>query len=163
MAPLFSVRSRLRRTTARVSRAVRDAELDRLDSERALVLAQLARADGPLRLDGTSEALQRAVTVAVEHGLIAPTRAGYVPSSPAAPAPLPRPTPTLEDDVAAVTRYLENHGRASKIELMRELGLTNARMNAAAAAGRVAGRFWAARGPGGGYRLGAAPERQTAA
>jgi hypothetical protein len=57
----------------------RNRALERLDRDRALVVAALVRAaDGPIPLDGRSDALRRAVQIASEAGWITSTRTGYV-------------------------------------------------------------------------------------
>lgn len=172
MAPLFAVR--LRRA---VGGAAKAAALDRLDTDRAEVVARMvAETDGPLRLDGRSDALRRAVEVAEDAGWITSTRDGYgvgpvevgrrrpkvAPSGAATGRPAFDPTRTVEMIVA----YLERTDHApSKAEIIAALNLTHGRMNVAAAMGRREGKFHSGRGlPG--YRLGpfpAAEERHTAA
>lgn len=172
MIPFFSVRSQLRRNWRRAPAATVTASRRQLDRDRAVVLAQLVADHQPLKLDGTSEALQRAISVAVEHGYIASTRSGFVPSS---PTPMPRAAAakraTPEDDVKAVVQALESSDVPMlRRELIRQLSISSERMTAAAKAGRERGLFHTRRGKvGGGYRLGVHPddalpeERQDAA
>jgi hypothetical protein len=164
MGTLFASRPTPRGAN-RAPKAAREAELERLDRDRAITLAQLvADADG-LKLDGTSDALRRAVEVASEAGWITPTRTGYVvgpveggrtrePRRPVARTNAKHdPTRT----VAMIVAYLERTDHApTKVEIMKALNLSNARMNAASVAGRAAGEFYSGKGRPG-YRLGRAP------
>ncbi|HST43477.1 MAG TPA: hypothetical protein VLK58_28385 [Conexibacter sp.] len=165
MGPLFGVR-KTHGGPFNPPKATREADLDRLDHDRAVILARLvADADGSLKLDGTSDALRRAVEVASEAGWITPTRTGYVVgpvevgSTREARSPVVRsnvkhdPTRT----VAMVVAYLERTDHPpTKVEIMKALNLSNARMNAASVAGRAAGEFYSGKGRPG-YRLGRAP------
>lgn len=171
MVPVFAVRM-----AKTYSRAARRTAIERLDRDRALVVAGLVtEANGPILLDSRSEALQRAVTVASEAGWINGSRAGYLtgPVEVGVRRQLGRqnvegsrrtgfdPTRTIE----MIVRHLERLDHApTKTEIMTALNLTIARANAAAKAGRESGRFYARRGVSG-YRLGPMPaeERQTAA
>lgn len=165
MEPLFAARLTPRGPN-RAPKATREAELDRLDHDRAIILAQLvADADSPLKLDGTSDALRRAVEVAAEAGWITPTRAGYVvgPVEVGRTLELRRPVArsNVKHDpartVAMIVAYLERTDKPpTKVEIMNALNLSNARMNAASVAGRAAGEFYSGKGRPG-YRLGRAP------
>lgn len=71
MSPLFSLKS-----PKSANKTASRPALDKLDRDRAKLVAQLVADAGALRLDGHSDALLRAVEVASEAGWISPGRDG---------------------------------------------------------------------------------------
>lgn len=160
MVPLFSVK-----VGKGFNKSARAAALDKLDSGRAEIVAALVAKAGTLRLDGSSDALQRAVEVAAEAGWIASTRDGrYTAGSVEIgrrPALKQLPTATAHDAALGrakmIAAYIERSDHApTKKDLMAALNFSAGRATSALAAGREAGMFYARRGPGG-YRLGREP------
>jgi hypothetical protein len=158
MLPLFAQRAPGRRA-ARAPRVQRDAALVALDRSRAATLAQLvADAERPLRLDGRSDALQRAVEVATVAGWIVRTRSGHV----AGPVEIgvrrpPRPLPVAAPvDLDAIAERIAAHIEAadhppSQREIAAALRLSYQRFREAARIGRERGLFYAQRGRPGFY------------
>lgn len=166
--PLFAVPQQTPRGASRATRTAREASLHRLDRDRAEVLAHfVAAADEPVKLDASSDALQRAVVVAAESGWIVARGQSYergsvaigtVPGRRATAASPAERADLVSRTVDMIVSYLERTDHAPlKTEIMADLNLTHARMHAAVAAGRAEGRFYARRGRPG-YRLGSPPE-----
>ena len=159
MRPLFALK-----VPKNANKTARRPALDKLDRDRAAVLARLVADAGRLRLDGHSDALRRAVEVAAEAGWISAGRDGsYVPGTAESRPPrpyVPRATPAaIERRVDMIVRYIERCGdhTPSKPEIVRALNLTDGRAARALRAARAAGKLHARIGRPG-YRLGPAPE-----
>lgn len=166
MVPLFRP---IARSGSRRPRAVHDALLRRLDDERAEIVARyVAKAERPIRLDGHSDALQRAVSVASDAGWITPARDGFVPGPvEIGERPVLDLEPVAEDAtespaearrIEMVRRYIERSDRPPmRSEISRALNFTAGIANGVLSAGRARGVFHVPHTGSRAYYLGACP------
>lgn len=164
MAPLFRP---IARSGARRPKSVQEALLRKLDDDRAEVIARfVGEAGGPVRLDGRSDALQRAVATAVEAGWISTAGGGYVAgpvevghraAASEEPPEAVQPPPETRR-VEMICAYIERSDHAPmKAEIVRDLNLTLGTATSALQAGRERGVFHVPHSGSRAYALGPCP------
>lgn len=166
MAPLFRP---LAHSGSRRPRAAAEALLHQLDDERAQTISRHVVAAGrPVRLDGRSDALQRAVAVASDAGWITPTNDGFVPGPteigkrpeptlPVAPEQ-PAVSPSETRRIEMVRNYIERSDRPPmKSDIVRDLNLSAGLANGVLSAGRERGVFHVPHSGSRAYHLGPCP------
>lgn len=151
------------------SRAAADALSRRLDNERAQILSRHVLAAGrPVRLDGSSDALQRAVAVASDAGWITPASGGFIPGPVAVGvrlvldlAPVAEEateSPADERRIEMVRRYIERSDRPPmRSEIIRALNFSAGLANSVLSVGRSRGVFHVPHSGSRAYHLGPCP------